>query len=196
MGKYNYSIENTENIARGVGRALNISLKHAIEICAYIRGKSLKRSKAFLENVIEKKEAVPFRRFNDDVGHKPGVGPGRYPVKAATDILKMLKSVESNADEKGMDVNILVVSHTCANKASRPMRPGRHSRRESKRTHVEIGLKEDAKLSKKTDTKKKQSTKTQDNKKTTTKTTKKSTVAQAAKSNKSEEVKSDEDNKK
>jgi len=165
MTKHNYALENSENLAKGVGRSLGISLKHSMEIGSYIKGKTLLRSKAFLENVIEKKEAVPFRKFNADVGHKPGIGPGRYPIKAAGEILKLLKSIESNAQEKDMDVSTLYVCHFCANKASQPMRPGRHSRREAKKTHVEIALKENKNLKKEKKVKKSQKNPDEENKK-------------------------------
>lgn len=155
MGKYNYSIENVQDVARGVGRDLSVSMKHSLEICSFIKGKNLTRAKNFLQNVVDKKEAVPFKKFNDNVGHKPGVGSARYPVKAAGEILKVLRTVESNAKEKGMDTDTLFVKHASANKASRPMRYGRHSRREAKRTHVEIALKENPALVKKQESKKK-----------------------------------------
>ena len=142
MAKYNYSIKKDENLVFAVGRDLSISSKHSIEICSYIRKKPLKRVKAFLSNVVEKKEAVPFKRFNGDVGHRAGMGAGRFPVKAASEILSVIKSAESNAKSKNMDLDLLYVYHCSAQRAATPMRYGRHSRRESKRTHVEIALKE------------------------------------------------------
>lgn len=47
--------------------------------------------------VINQKKAVPYKRFNKDVGHKKGIGPGRYPIKASGVILSLVKLAESNA---------------------------------------------------------------------------------------------------
>ncbi|MBN2881664.1 50S ribosomal protein L22 [Candidatus Woesearchaeota archaeon] len=142
MTKYNYALEKKDELAVAVGRDLQISTKHSIEICNYIRGKKLARVIKFLENVIEEKEAVPFKRFNMDVGHRPGIGSGRFPKNAAEAILKIVKSAQSNAKFKNMDENLLVLVHVLSQKASTPMRSGRQGRRETKRTHIEVALKE------------------------------------------------------
>ncbi len=126
-----------ENIAIVNGRELDISTKHAIEICNYIRGKNLLESKTFLEDVLAKRKAVPFRRFNGDVGHRAGkVGPGRYPEKACKTILKLLESLEVNAQNKGLDTAALFLKEVIPNKASNVMRYGRQRRRQRKLTHI------------------------------------------------------------
>ncbi len=126
-----------ENVATVNGKDLPISTKHAIEICNFIRGKNLLLSKDFLGKVLEKKKAVPFRRFNRDMGHRPGsVGPGRYPQKASSIILKLLESLEVNAQNKGLDTASLYLKTVVPNKGSNVWHYGRQRRRRMKLTHI------------------------------------------------------------
>lgn len=144
---YNYSFKNfdKEHMAKAVGRDLGISTKHSIEICNFIRGKNLQKAKEILQRVVKKKQAVPFKRFNKNVGHRKAIGPGRYPVKASQNILKLLESAEINAQQRGLNTANLTIRHICSQKASTPMHYGRIRRIRMKRTHVEVVLEEQAK---------------------------------------------------
>ncbi|RMF07221.1 50S ribosomal protein L22 [Candidatus Woesearchaeota archaeon] len=136
---YHYTAKaDPETMAKAVGRDLPISTKQSIEICAQIRGKSLQFAKRYLQEVVEFKRAVPFRRFNRDVGHKKTGGPGRYPVKACTYLLKLLNSVEANAQNKGLSSEDLVIETLVAHKGSGNWHYGRHRRRKMKNTTVEV----------------------------------------------------------
>jgi len=134
--KYAFQKFEKEKMARAYGRDLPISTKQSIEICKLIKGKSVEKAKKILENV--EKKAVPFTRFNRDVGHKPGIGPGRYPIKTAKNILKVLKNAETNASQKGL--SDLVIIHSCCHKAARSWHYGRKRRQKNKRSHIEIIL--------------------------------------------------------
>lgn len=128
-----------EHTAKVVGRNLPFSTKHAIEISKFIRGRSVKESKALLEKVLVKEVAVPFRRFNRDVGHKRGrIAAGRFPYKASRYFISLLNSLEANATNKGLDAESLYVKTVISNRASRPFKYGRFLRRRTKRTHVEM----------------------------------------------------------
>jgi large subunit ribosomal protein L22 len=141
--KYSYAIEKIEeNAAKACGKDLGISTKMAIEICNSLRYKKLDRAKSILKDAIDKKKAIPFKRFHRDLGHKPGMAAGRYPVNACKEILRLLESTEANAVFKGLSAASLKVTHVCAKKASEPWHYGRHKRRKMKRTHVEIVLTE------------------------------------------------------
>jgi large subunit ribosomal protein L22 len=144
---YSYATKNydKEHMARTVGVALSISTKHAIEICSLLRHKPVSRAKDILRKAAEKKQAIPFTRFNHNVGHKKGIGPGRYAVKASQEILGLLESVEANAQFKGLNTSELVIDHICAQKAGKSIRHGRQRGITAKRTHVEIMVKETAK---------------------------------------------------
>jgi large subunit ribosomal protein L22 len=139
---YKYSTEIGENCAKAVGISLPISRKQSIMVCNFIRNKNVKKAKEHLAEVIVKKKAVPFTRFNDDVGHKAGMAAGRYPVNACKNILALLESAEANAQFKGLSTADLVVKHASAQQGPGVWRYGRHHRRKAKRTHIEIVLEE------------------------------------------------------
>ncbi len=167
-----------ENTAKAVGMSLPISWKHGVEIANMIRGKTVEKAKTMLENVIAMKLAVPFKRFNNNVGHRKGkIMSGRFPVKAASHLLKVLKSAESNARDLGLIEESLYIEHICIHKAGKQMHYGRKARRVMKRTHVEIVLKENPDIkakqmaSKKADKKKERTSKKTTGKETAVKET-------------------------
>lgn len=140
----NYSFKNYDNkgMARAFGRSMPISFKQSIEVCNFVRNKSLQQAKKILAEVMEKKRAIPFRRFNTDLGHKKKIGPGSYPIKTSQELLKLLEDVEANAQFKGLNANNLVISHLSPKKAAKAWRYGRQRRRTMKRTDVEVVVKE------------------------------------------------------
>lgn len=137
-----------EHMARALGVALPVSRKQSIEICNVLRGKSVVEAKKLLDSVIAQKAAIPFRRFNRDMGHKPGMAMGRYPVKASSEIKRLLESAESNAQFKGLDTAGLVISHLSVQQAPAVWRHGRQRRRQMKRATIELILKESKKQEK------------------------------------------------
>ncbi|MEM4267294.1 MAG: 50S ribosomal protein L22 [Candidatus Woesearchaeota archaeon] len=144
MVGYSFSSYKKETMARACGVSLPISTKQAVEICRRIRNLQLGKAKTILRNVIEMKEAVPFKRYKHNIGHRTGMGPGRYPVKACREILKIISSCEANAQMKGLSIENLVIKHISANKATRPWHYGRQRRRRMKRTHIQIVVEESA----------------------------------------------------
>ena len=115
---YSVRVENELKVAKAFGRNLRISPKHAREICTQLKGKKMERARAYLEEVVEKKRAVPFKRYKKKMGHKKLYkwDTGRYPVKASQKILKLLSEVESNAEYKGLDTDKLRIIHLSAYK--------------------------------------------------------------------------------
>jgi len=99
MAKIGYSTQglDDEKTSRAMGRELPISPKKAMEVCREIRGKSVEDAKAYLERVIAMDQPVPMRRYKTMVAHKRGTGPGRYPVKVAKQVMKIIESAEENA---------------------------------------------------------------------------------------------------
>ncbi|MEM0230955.1 MAG: 50S ribosomal protein L22 [Candidatus Woesearchaeota archaeon] len=140
--EYAFKDYNKEHMARAYGTSLRISTKHAVEIASMIRGKSLQRAKSILLAVIEKRQAVPFKKRKRDIAHKTGMSSGRYPVKAASEILKLLESAEKNAQFAGLDTASLKVRSIIAKKAAIIHKYGRKRGRTGKNTHVEITLEE------------------------------------------------------
>ncbi len=134
---------NDEKAAKAYGRSLPISMKKSIEICNFIRGKSLARARMMLQRVTEMKQAVPYRRFQKGgTGHKKGIGPGRYPVKTAEAFLKLLRSAEANAQQKGMSPERLYIDSIAAQKAATNWHYGRKRRRKMKAAHIQIAVRE------------------------------------------------------
>jgi large subunit ribosomal protein L17e len=113
---------------------------------------TLTRAKTYLENVIAKKEIIPFVRYKLGVkGHsqcKNVSAPiGRWPKKSCDILLGLLKNAESNADIKGLDTDRLVIEHVQVNQAPRGRRRtyrahGRIGRFMSMPCHVELFLTE------------------------------------------------------
>mgnify|MGYP001609022232 CR=1 FL=1 len=127
-----------ENEAKARGLNLPISTKHCIEICNFIRYKTVKKAKKDLNLALEKKIAIPLTRFHKDRGHKKGkIGPGFYPENAAKQIIKLLNLLEANAQNKGLNKEELFLKTLIVNKASTTRRFGRRNR-SSKRTHIEM----------------------------------------------------------
>ena len=134
-------IKNPEHFAHACSLNSDISTKQCIEICRCLRYKNTNYAKNLLEDIIALKKPIPFRRFNMDMGHKAGMSAGRFPQKAAKQFLQLVKSVEANAQFKGLNASTLKITKILANKASVPVTGGRH-RRSTKRTNIEIEVKE------------------------------------------------------
>jgi len=150
MAKINYAFtdDDKSKTAKALGRSLKISPKHAVEICNKIRGMKVEKAEAYLEDVIEMKTAVPFKRHNKKVGHRRGIGgwpTGRYPVKAAKQILDILKNAEANAEYKGLDTENLKIMHISSHRGYvirgwTPRAFGRASPFNTPTTHVQVVL--------------------------------------------------------
>ena len=120
------------------GSALPISAKDAREVAHSIRGLRVERAIAVLNGVIAKSRPIKFTRHNTEVGHKPGIGPGRYPVNAAKAFLVLLNNARANARGRGLDESRLWIMTVTANRSvyKRPggsrvfsKGPSSHSRR-------------------------------------------------------------------
>lgn len=134
------------------GNDLRVSFKNTRETAAAIKGMKLTRAKKYLNNVIEKKEIIPFVRFKLGVkGHsqcKNVSAPiGRWPKKSCEFILSLLRNAEANADTRGLETERLIVDHIQVNKARRGRRRtyrahGRINPFSSMPCHVELFLTE------------------------------------------------------
>jgi large subunit ribosomal protein L22 len=131
--------------AKAIGKDLPISPKVSIEICNFVRGKELEIAIAILKRVQEKTQAVPYKRFSNGAGHKPGKGmaAGRYPVKASKYFLALLENAKANASNQGL-TGTLKITHIAAQRANEPFRARAKERVTFKRTHVEVIVTESA----------------------------------------------------
>ena len=139
-----------EKTVKASGREIRVSHKHAREVCREIKGMKLSKAKTLLLDVMEKKKAIPFRRYQKKAGHRHGLEKafaGRYPINAAEKILKILQGAEANAENKGLDTDKLKIIHAAAYpgmkvKRFTPRAHGRASPKFNILTHVEIVLAE------------------------------------------------------
>ncbi len=147
MGRYDYAFQNFDSTkhVRASIREKKISHKHAREVATAIKGLSIEKARDYMLSVVAKERAIPFRRFKNQVGHRsdPGVMSGRYPEKTATEFLKLLDNLESNAEYKGMDMDRLKIINATAHKGVLikrfiPRAQGRATDKNDVLTHVEL----------------------------------------------------------
>jgi len=150
MPEWGYSITNLDSAktVKASGRELRVSHKAAREVCTAIKGMTLDQAKEYLNKVMQKKQPVPFRRYNKKLGHRHGVKnafAARYPVKTAQRILQVLEGAEANAEFRGFDLERLRIIHAAAYpgmklQRSTPRAFGRSSPKVQTLTHVELVL--------------------------------------------------------
>lgn len=147
MGDFDYAFQNYDSTrhVRASLREKQISHKHAREIAVKIKGMSVEKARYFLQAVINKERAVPFKRYKNQVGHRsdPGVMSGRYPQKSAGEFIKLLDNLESNAEYKGMDLDRLRIVNATVHKGVLikrfiPRAMGRATPKNNVLTHVEL----------------------------------------------------------
>ncbi len=148
---WNYSVklEDESRIAKAVAREIPVSPKKVVNLARVLKGMNLQEAKEYLERVIEKKEAVPYWRYHGKIAHKRGLGEkwgvpaGKYPVKAAKYLLKLLKNLEANAENKDLDTDRLRIIHIAVHKGATlkrymPRAFGRSTPKFRKTSNVEV----------------------------------------------------------
>ena len=131
-------VSTEEHQAKAVGKNMKISWKDCTEIGRFIRGDDVEKAENKLERVIEKELAVPYTKFNSDAGHRSGGGPGKYPEKASKEVLELLRSAVSNAENEGLNKEQLEIQNMITNKGPKFRTPKRHRGQEMKTAHVTI----------------------------------------------------------
>merc|ERR1712087_722570 len=96
-----------------------------------------KSAQKYLQDVCEKKQCVPFRKYTGCIGRTPQakafkMSQGRWPVKSAKIVIDLLRNAESNAEFKNLDTDNLVIKHIQVNAAQQ-------GRRRTYRAHGRIG---------------------------------------------------------
>lgn len=131
--------------AIALGKNISISHKHAREICKALKGMGIEEAKEYLDDVIALRRAVPFKRYRKKIGHRKGMtgDAGRYPVKAAVAIKKVIESVENNITFKELNVPEMRITHIHALKGRKirgifPRAQGRSTPKVRSLVHVQI----------------------------------------------------------
>jgi large subunit ribosomal protein L22 len=154
LPKWGYSITkeelDPEKTVKASARELRVSHKSAREVCRTIKGMMLIQAKQHLRAVMAKKKPVPFKRFTKKLGHRHGLEKafaGRYPVKAAARVLKLLEGAEANAENKGLDTERMRIIHAATSQGMKikrfmPRAQGRTTPKFDTLCHIEIALEE------------------------------------------------------
>ena len=127
MVKYSYIVKNPENTAKAHTARVPASYKNTYELCRFLLHRSLHEAISVCAKVAEKKQIVPFRRYTGGIGRQSqakryGTNIGRWPVKSAKFVRKILKSVLTNARAKGLDEEKLEIVHINAQRAPKRRR--------------------------------------------------------------------------
>ena len=122
------------------GISLPISTKDSVAICKFVKGKTIERALVDLELVSKFKKAIPMK---GEIPHRKGKGimAGRYMTKPVGFFIKLLKSLQTNANVNGIEEAVIV--EAIPNRASRPYGRGGMKR---KRTHIHMKVVEKKKL--------------------------------------------------
>merc|ERR1712008_419275 len=133
MTRYSVEAENDAKSCKTKGSDLRVHFKNTRESAQAIKGMHLNKAVAYLKAVIAKERCIPFNRFSGSIGR--------------TAQTKELKSAESNAEVKGLDVDALVIDHIQVNAAAKQRRRtyrahGRINPYMASPCHVEIILSE------------------------------------------------------
>ncbi len=139
---YKYATQTTEKMAKAVILSQAVSTKQSIEVASFIRGRSTKQALELLSQVAQTQRAVPYKRFTNGAGHKPGIGPGKFPLKTIGVFEKAVKLAIANATDKSMDVDSLKIASVVVNRGPNTPRYGRIRGRTAKVTHIEIVVEE------------------------------------------------------
>jgi large subunit ribosomal protein L22 len=152
MPSWKYSIQglDPDRTAIASGRDLRISPKATREICHFIKGMRLEVAKEALREVMDLKKPVPYLRHKKKVAHRSGVegfAAGRFPEKAAGEVLKVLNQVEANAEFKGLYADRLKIIHITSQRGRVvrnyiPRAFGRSTPYFNHLTHVEVAVEE------------------------------------------------------
>lgn len=114
------------------GRDLPMSVKQAMMLCLVLEGHRIEPSIKLLEQIQKQEIGV---KINQGVVKKSKAGV-KYPIKASGVFIKLLKSLNANANVKKIDPSTLII-HARADKAARPQRPGAQYMR-FKRCHITV----------------------------------------------------------
>ncbi|KAI4836283.1 hypothetical protein MKS88_004073 [Plasmodium brasilianum] len=136
MVKYAKKLRDPGKCAKGAGMDLRVHFKNTYETARAIRRMKLLEAKKYLNDVIEKKRCVPFRRYNGGVGRTNQAKEfnhtqGRWPAKSCKFLLNVLDNVQANAEARNLEVGKLKLIHIMVNRA-------RQGRRRTFKAHGRI----------------------------------------------------------
>ncbi|MFB1065442.1 50S ribosomal protein L22 [Natrinema sp. CBA1119] len=147
----NYSVDaDPDATAKAMLRERHMSNKHSKEVARQLKGQTVGEARAYLQDVIDKKQSVPFKSHNTGAGHRSdidGWDAGKYPEKVSKEFIDLLENVEANADHQGFDGESMEIVHVAAHKVGesvgrKPRAMGRASAWNTPQVDVEIVVEE------------------------------------------------------
>ena len=147
----NYSVDvDPDSTAKAMLRERHMSHKHSKEVAREIKGRTVADAQAYLQDVIDEEQSVPFKSHNSGAGHRSDVegwDAGKYPEKVSGEFLDLLENVESNADHQGFDGASMEIVHIAAHKVGesvgrKPRAMGRATAWNTPEVDVEIVVEE------------------------------------------------------
>ncbi|MGC9072080.1 MAG: 50S ribosomal protein L22 [Acidilobus sp.] len=150
---YSYTPAIEARAAKAMAWDIPLHPKVMTEVARTLKGMRLLEAEEYLRRVIDLKEPVPFRSANKKVPHKRGLADrwgwpvGKYPVKAAKYMLKVLENAANNAENKNLDIERLYIAHIGVHKGITlkrvyPRAFGRADIIRRVRSHVEVIVEE------------------------------------------------------
>lgn len=130
-------LETEPHQAKAVGNDLRVSWKDVTEIGRFVKGDTVEKAENKLERVIEKELPVPYTKFSG-ASHRSGGQEGRYPEKAAKEVLSVIRGARSNAEDQGLNTDALEIQEFITNQGQEFRTPGRHRGETIKSAHVKI----------------------------------------------------------
>lgn len=115
--KYSYNLDRKEIVFAST-KDINASFKDLCAVCDAVRYRRVQSAIRLLESVENEGTAIEYRRHNKYMGsrHELGGKKGRYPIKCAAIIRKVIINASANARNKGEDPESMYVVHALANK--------------------------------------------------------------------------------
>ncbi|WP_254761660.1 50S ribosomal protein L22 [Natrinema marinum] len=147
----NYSVDaDPDATAKAMLRERHMSHKHSKEVAREIKGRTVGDAQAYLQDVIDEVQSVPFKSHNAGAGHRSDVegwDAGKYPEKVSGEFLDLLENVAANADHQGFDAESMEIVHVAAHKVGesvgrKPRAMGRASSWNTPQVDVEIVVEE------------------------------------------------------
>ena len=127
MVKYSREPAIPTKAAKAKGNDMRIHFKNTYEVADAIRGMQLEKAQRYLQDVIEHKQCIPFRKYAATAGrtaqaHPFNVTQGRWPKKSCEHLLDLLENARANADAKGLDLKKTYITHIQVNRAPKGRR--------------------------------------------------------------------------
>jgi large subunit ribosomal protein L22 len=134
---------------------VNVHHKHCYHVAKALRGMNASNALIYLDDVINKKKAIPYTRRsrkgrggNTMAGHRKGkIGPGAYPNKASKEFVKLISSAMDNASQRydTIEPDDMIITHIAAHRGQiatnwRPRAQGRATPSNHYQVNLEIFL--------------------------------------------------------